>query len=692
MGIKPAEALKQLMTLTDDTAKSAAKLNEQQHFLTEAQWLHIRAMEAAGDEEGAMNLALQEMDNHLKKATADTGQLAQMFKALGDAWANFEQKAQAMGRSATPLEKIVQLQAAIDAPQNKGHSDFYLNGILMTKAAAEAEIQVQQKLLKQQKDKADADSKAAKDTADAVALHEKYGKTVTQLQTDQTNLARSTELLAKATLEYNSAKTAQQKIDAQAKIAANQDDIKSETLAIKKDQKKVDGPAGAGGMSQYAKAKGELDQLIISMDGKSKEDQLRAEIDFWQKKEDAINRGTKAGSRLWQQEENARLSLQIRLNNAVNLEADKQAKIAYDVEKIKADGIKKLQLEQAAYIRDGQKDELDIQIQALQDKLSSTKNYNTADLAALQDLFKKRADILKAGALADENASLRHALTNYNEAKNKDGGEDLPGMQRALNEMLEARQNYANAVQAIDHNTATISQKETDAALARQTAACRSAAKGILDSFRTMTEGLIERTTSWQTVWINAQRKMLDFTLQAVERMVLSHIVGNQQKVLSDKESAVETGQINFKAALAQINNDAISAFASVYQSVAKIPVVGPVLAPIAAATAYGSVMAVEGGLTAFSARDGVGEVANDGDRYTLHKKEMVLPEKFATPLRNMLAGGGNTTNNSNTSTRNGDDHYHIHQSAGESGADLARRIVKAKRDGHLSARDLGFA
>lgn len=87
-------------------------------------------------------------------------------------------------------------------------------------------------------------------------------------------------------------------------------------------------------------------------------------------------------------------------------------------------------------------------------------------------------------------------------------------------------------------------------------------------------------------------------------------------------------------AGMTEIGTNAAVAAAGAYKSTVVIPFIGPVAAPAAAALALAAVLGF-GAL--ISARGGQGEVGEDGQLSLLHKKEMVLPEKFASPLRAAL-------------------------------------------------------
>ncbi len=130
---------------------------------------------------------------------------------------------------------------------------------------------------------------------------------------------------------------------------------------------------------------------------------------------------------------------------------------------------------------------------------------------------------------------------------------------------------------------------------------------------------------------------------------------------------------------------DAAVGAAGAYAATAPIPFVGPELAPAAAATTYGAIMAFEG---AAAAEGGFGDVPTDDLPTFLHAREMVLPAKFASPLRDMLtrptpfgpsqaAAGlaGNVTNRGGDSSFTSSPTVHIHGSGNN--ADALRAVLK---------------
>lgn len=163
---------------------------------------------------------------------------------------------------------------------------------------------------------------------------------------------------------------------------------------------------------------------------------------------------------------------------------------------------------------------------------------------------------------------------------------------------------------------------------------------------------------------------------------ILLHTAANQVKVASDTTAAAQSKSIGLSESLSQANQAAMKAATNTYASVSAVPIVGPVLAPIAAAGAYTAVL----GLTALaSAEGGWGSVPADNTLANLHKNEMVLPAKYAENIRNMTSNSHSSiTNNFGGNTINGggkslpemlDDHEDA----------VASKLGQMHRDGKLN-------
>lgn len=106
--------------------------------------------------------------------------------------------------------------------------------------------------------------------------------------------------------------------------------------------------------------------------------------------------------------------------------------------------------------------------------------------------------------------------------------------------------------------------------------------------------------------------------------------------------AATQSAAISGGMAIKNILNKAAEAMASVYSSIAAIPYVGPFLAPVMAAGAFGVVAGYAGRI--MSAEGGYDIPAGMNPMTQLHQKEMVLPAKHADVIRNLADGGGGAT------------------------------------------------
>ena len=116
-------------------------------------------------------------------------------------------------------------------------------------------------------------------------------------------------------------------------------------------------------------------------------------------------------------------------------------------------------------------------------------------------------------------------------------------------------------------------------------------------------------------------------------------VAGAATRTATEAAASTAAKGFSISTALTDIGANAVRAATGAYAALAGIPVIGPVLAPAAAAAALYGVYAL--GRKMFSAEQGFGSVPYDGAVTELHKEEMVLPAKYANPLRDGLVNGG---------------------------------------------------
>lgn len=253
---------------------------------------------------------------------------------------------------------------------------------------------------------------------------------------------------------------------------------------------------------------------------------------------------------------------------------------------------------------------------------------------------------------------------------------DLPVKQKIeLNAQLEALEAEHNA-----RMTGMQQQHARDVQQANLTSAAITAnkwgevASTMTSSFQSAFQGLWTHSITWQQALINIADQMVykfvDMGAKMLQNWIMQQIT---KKAVTAATTAAETGivvagetaqtaavvagttarvattatgaaaekGITIGSALLSIGASAAKAAAGAYAALAGIPIIGPVIAPAAAALALGAVIAF--GAKIASARGGQGQVKQDGQITELHKDEMVLPAWIANPMRQSLQTRGSS-------------------------------------------------
>ncbi len=132
----------------------------------------------------------------------------------------------------------------------------------------------------------------------------------------------------------------------------------------------------------------------------------------------------------------------------------------------------------------------------------------------------------------------------------------------------------------------------------------------------------IQHAEQWVAKWLEAETRQL-----------VAHLVTNEGRVASDASAAAQSATISATESLKEATHAAGVAAANTWAAVSSIPIIGPELAPPAAAAAYSGVLALaafdQG--TSFVPRDGIAMI---------HQGETILPPPEAEVLRDALSGG----------------------------------------------------
>lgn len=280
------------------------------------------------------------------------------------------------------------------------------------------------------------------------------------------------------------------------------------------------------------------------------------------------------------------------------------------------------------------------------------------DLAAQQAKLKADSDAQQA-ALA---TSLQSAANPVDNAK-------------IYQQMLTAQAQYVAKSQDLNQQASANVQKSWQNVLAPIDNAFSQSINGMLRGTETLKQGIARAGQSIVLSFIDAAEKSL-MRWVASELAKLT-ITETTQAGMTEAAAANQAAQTAIKqegkaadAAMdsTSILNNAYTAATGAFSAVAGIPIVGPILAPVAAAAAFAGVMAFD----VISAAGGMGAVPFDDMPALLHKNEMVLPASIAAPLRSAIGSWGMAptapaananlpTASSRGSAQSGDVHLHAH-------------------------------
>ena len=195
-----------------------------------------------------------------------------------------------------------------------------------------------------------------------------------------------------------------------------------------------------------------------------------------------------------------------------------------------------------------------------------------------------------------------------------------------------------------DKHRAQMQENEQKSYLARtkNITAFFSRSKSAMDqSISGFLKGTESFAKAWQDMWsdmvISMVQKLAEMMLKWIEHhvtMLVVHATTKQAEVGTEAAAATEKNAIQASGHMKEIKRTAERAAGHAYDAMVNIPIVGPVLAPIAAGVAFAAVeafgmMSAEGG-----------QYLVPGPQLTmLHPQEMVLPAGLASRMRDVVDG-----------------------------------------------------
>ena len=206
-------------------------------------------------------------------------------------------------------------------------------------------------------------------------------------------------------------------------------------------------------------------------------------------------------------------------------------------------------------------------------------------------------------------------------------------------QLIELEMQYQGRVRAIKSKAVIESNKDMSTAVGQVRSTWESAMAGMLQGTMSLRQGLA-------AMWTSVLQSFTQFIAKKVTAWALGEsvqtsatVAGNAVRTQSDWMAATQSVMASAWAAIKNIAVKAWEAAASVYASIAAIPIVGPFLAPAAAIAASAVVIGFAGNVA--SAEGGYDIPAGVNPMTQLHEREMVLPRAQADAVRDMASGGG---------------------------------------------------
>jgi hypothetical protein len=224
-------------------------------------------------------------------------------------------------------------------------------------------------------------------------------------------------------------------------------------------------------------------------------------------------------------------------------------------------------------------------------------------------------------------ADYEKSFTEINAATQQFNNQQLSILMTGINK------NSNQIVQASQNAFKKIEQSEA-ASLSRRQKLWDQTFKGISGAFDTFINGLLSGQQKLSQAWEKLVESMVSKFVDGLEKQLMSFIEHKLME-LTIHTSTEQAKDVASKAAHAKEDErTAYSAAKGAWESVVHTPIVGPILAPIAAATTFAAV-------SAFGSAEGGQYIVPSEQLTMLHRNEMVLPAGVADRMRGVIEGGG---------------------------------------------------
>lgn len=290
---------------------------------------------------------------------------------------------------------------------------------------------------------------------------------------------------------------------------------------------------------------------------------------------------------------------------------------------------------------------------------------NAPHVADPQEL-RKQWELEKAGfelelALADNNSIKiieikQRELARVRELFGEHSKEYLGMAAELARAENEEQKKGAEAYKKILHDQAEVEKK----AFEERKRQWETLLSGISRSIETAVTGIIQGTTTMSAAIKNILKSLVAEYIAVGVKTLVAHkatelaktgatVQGTAQRVALEQWAQVKSVALSAWGAITRIGQYAVEGAAAAFKAIAAIPIVGPFLAPAAAAAAGVAIMSFAGHVA--SAEGGYDIPRGLNPMTQLHSSEMVLPAELADRIRGLTGDGA---------AGGGDVHFHV--------------------------------
>lgn len=427
---------------------------------------------------------------------------------------------------------------------------------------------------------------------------------------------------------------------------------------------------GVQGQTRLAEWKAELDKKRDA-EGVFQSMSKKTEVEFWEAKLALAKKGTKEYEQVFhemvaakkaaaQQEMSTALAtLSAEMEAAKNNEAEQKGIMQARVAMLKAAyGEDSQQYQTAIRQKEALDREWETKHKQIQETALETDEKHSLNAIEIAKNYYKTMEEMGAidpataadayRSLANEKLKIEEDYLKRKLELQKQYGDDPASIAKTQAEMTAAYDAHAKDLSTINNELAKNTQKKWEQFFQPLNSAFETSVKGMIMGTQTLQGALaniynaivsefVSMGVKMLTKWIATEIAKTAATQAGVATRTAAQEAGNREGLISQGMTLVKA-----------IMSDAAKTFSGVWAALSGIPVIGPALAAVSAPAAAATVAGMAGSVA--SAAGGWWEVPSD-QMAAIHKKEMVLPEREATAVRQMAEGGGG----------GGETHLHFH-------------------------------